>query len=116
MRDERSHRILWGFVRRRVAYQQSLIAITWRKDLKDLRDLDPDRPSLRRSQVERRLSLQNERVPLSQLISLLPSHCLLWGGKLLAGKYARCTGSSRCCHPFFWFSQEKANSTYILLP
>ena len=36
MRDERSHRILWDFVRRRVAYQQSLIAITWRKDLKDL--------------------------------------------------------------------------------
>jgi hypothetical protein len=36
MRDERSHQILWDFVRRRVAYQQSLIAITWRKDLKDL--------------------------------------------------------------------------------
>jgi len=36
MRDERSHRILWDFVRRRVAYEESLIAITWRKDLQDL--------------------------------------------------------------------------------
>jgi hypothetical protein len=36
MRDERSHEILWGFVRRRVAFEQSLIAITWRKDPKDL--------------------------------------------------------------------------------
>jgi len=36
MRDDRSHEILWGFVRRRVAYEQSLIAITWRKDSKDL--------------------------------------------------------------------------------
>jgi hypothetical protein len=36
MRDERGHQILWDFVRRRVAYDQSLIAIPWRKDLKDL--------------------------------------------------------------------------------
>ena len=36
MRDERSHWLLWDFVQRRVAYEQSLIAITWRKDLKDL--------------------------------------------------------------------------------
>ena len=36
MRDERGHQILWDFVRRRVAYEQSLIAIPWRKDLKDL--------------------------------------------------------------------------------
>jgi hypothetical protein len=36
MRDERSHQILWDFARRRVAYEQSLIAITWRKDPKDL--------------------------------------------------------------------------------
>ena len=36
MRDERSHQILWDFVQRRVAYEQSLIAIPWRKDLKDL--------------------------------------------------------------------------------
>ncbi|HEV2665970.1 MAG TPA: hypothetical protein VG324_13715, partial [Blastocatellia bacterium] len=36
MRDERSHQVLWDFVRRRVAYEQSLIAIPWRKDLKDL--------------------------------------------------------------------------------
>ena len=36
MRDERSHEILWEFMRRRVAYEQSLIAITWRKDPKDL--------------------------------------------------------------------------------
>src|SRR6266508_2877002 len=36
LRDERSNKILWDFVRRRAAYQQSLIAITMRKDLKDL--------------------------------------------------------------------------------
>jgi hypothetical protein len=36
MRDERSHRLLWDFVERRMAYEQALIAITWRKDLKDL--------------------------------------------------------------------------------
>ena len=36
MRDERSHQILWDFVQRRVAYEQSLTAISWRKDLKDL--------------------------------------------------------------------------------
>ncbi|MBO0800846.1 MAG: hypothetical protein J2P31_18670, partial [Blastocatellia bacterium] len=36
MSDERSHRILWDFVHRRVAYEESLIAITWRKDPKDL--------------------------------------------------------------------------------
>ncbi len=36
MRNERAHQLLWDFVRRRVAYQQSLVAITWRKDLKDL--------------------------------------------------------------------------------
>jgi hypothetical protein len=36
MRDERSHQILWDFVRRRVAYEQALIAIPWRKDLEDL--------------------------------------------------------------------------------
>ncbi len=36
IRDERSQQILWDFVRRRVAYEQSLIAITWRKDLNDL--------------------------------------------------------------------------------
>jgi hypothetical protein len=36
MRNERSHQLLWDFVQRRVAYEQSLIAVTWRKDLKDL--------------------------------------------------------------------------------
>jgi hypothetical protein len=36
MRDERSHQILWDFVQRHVAYEQALIAIPWRKDLKDL--------------------------------------------------------------------------------
>src|SRR6266508_4536934 len=36
LREERSNKILWDFVRRRAAYQQSLIAITMRKDLKDL--------------------------------------------------------------------------------
>jgi hypothetical protein len=36
MRDERSHQLLLDFVGRRVAYEQALIAITWRKDLKDL--------------------------------------------------------------------------------
>jgi hypothetical protein len=36
MRDERSHQILWDFARRRVAYEQCLIAIPWRKDPKDL--------------------------------------------------------------------------------
>jgi hypothetical protein len=36
MRDERSRQILWDFVQRRVAYEQSLIAISWHKDLKDL--------------------------------------------------------------------------------
>lgn len=36
MRDERSHQILWDFVRRRVAYEQCLIVIPWRKDPKDL--------------------------------------------------------------------------------
>ncbi|MCI0388714.1 MAG: hypothetical protein MOB07_08105 [Acidobacteria bacterium] len=34
--NERSHRLLWDFVQRRVAYEPSLIAITWHKDLKDL--------------------------------------------------------------------------------
>jgi hypothetical protein len=36
VRSERGRRLLWDFVRRRVAYEQALIAITWSKDLKDL--------------------------------------------------------------------------------
>jgi hypothetical protein len=31
-----AHALLWDFVSRRVAYQQSLTAITWHKDMKDL--------------------------------------------------------------------------------
>ena|GEM_PF-780901 len=34
--DERGHRLLWDLVQRHVAYEQSLVALTWRKDLKDL--------------------------------------------------------------------------------
>jgi len=36
MRDERSHQILWDFVQRRVTCEVALIAISWRKDLRDL--------------------------------------------------------------------------------
>jgi hypothetical protein len=41
VRAKASHDLLWDFVRRRVAFEQSLTAITWHKDLSDLPKLAP---------------------------------------------------------------------------